>query len=447
MANAPGVTIPTGYESLGRDVLLKRKLAEAMMGQDTNYRHGSWTQVLGDLADAWGGRKLEKDASAKEVELNAKIKGDYDTANQELMKALLGDPNKVYNTPGIAPPPGSTASEPIDPVQAALPFANNPLLQNNPVLKALMEGYGERIKNQQGTEGSPQRMRNPQTGQIETVLLDKTGRPMPMGGGYQALPKMTDVNGMAVDMDAQAPGSVLPQNPEALVVRDTPTNANFQVNSPAFATKEALAAAGRTQVQNSTYVDSRDKSFGKVIPQATIDDLTKSRDAAQSFITIAPHLKEAQRATKNMVSGFGANVRLGALRAADLFGIAGKSDQERIANTQTYVRGMGQQMLPILQVMRPASDTDVKIAERMAGGDPSLSLTEIRRATAAAQQAGKEAIGRHRRRVSSLSGEYAGNPELSQGFKTFDVDTADLDAADARQEAIRRELARRKGKR
>jgi len=230
-----------------------------------------------------------------------------------------------------------------------------------------------------------------------------------------------NVNGVAVDLQHTAPGTVLPQNLNDIVYRD-PKTGQPVVNQPLVGAKESIANAGKTQVSTSTFVNAMDKSFGKVIPEAVVADLTKSRDAALAYAQTKPELDRAAAALKKgIIGGFAAGTRMDVARAADFFGITGKSNAERIANTQTYIQNMGRQTLPILQALRPASDTDVKTAQMMAGGDVTLSPRAMMNAINAAREAGANSVRAHKARIKTLQGSFGSDPQIAAGLGAFDV--------------------------
>lgn len=79
MAIKPTLVIPTGYETQQRKAASKRKLAEAMLarGMETQPNMTSWTQVLGQLAQAWAGKSMQRDADKTDSEVNNLIREDY----------------------------------------------------------------------------------------------------------------------------------------------------------------------------------------------------------------------------------------------------------------------------------------------------------------------------------------------------------------------------------
>lgn len=391
--------VPTGYESLGAAIQQKQAIAKALLeqglSQDRQMR--SPFELLGHLAQTWAGKSMQKEATKEQTELDAKRAADYQTIAASVQEALAR---------------GAT------PEQIATQYGSDPRTANMPIVKAMLDAYGQSMKNR--TEvGAPMEMTGPD-GKPITGAFDKAGGWHPTTG--LSLPgKVENVNGVAVDLQHTAPGTVLPQNLNDIVYRD-PKTGQPVVNQPLVGAKESIAKAGKTQVTNSTYVNAMDKSFGKVIPEAVVADLTKSRDAALAYTQTKPELDRAAEALrKGIIGGFAAGTRMDVARAADFFGITGKSNAERIANTQTYIQNMGRQTLPILQALRPASDTDVKTAQMMAGGDVTLSPRAMMNAINAAREAGANSVRSHKARVKTLQGSFGSDPQIAAGLGAFDV--------------------------
>lgn len=123
----PTLVIPTGYESQQRQIERKRKIADALMAQGLSSENGltSWTQVLGKMAQAWTGKRLDRKASEAGSELDAKILGDY------LQK------RGGFNTDAKA----------MDPGQLREKYGGDPMLADD--LKPYSDAFGARLKDEQ----------------------------------------------------------------------------------------------------------------------------------------------------------------------------------------------------------------------------------------------------------------------------------------------------------
>lgn len=78
--------IPTGYESEEAKLALKRKIADALMSAGLSSHQGmrSPFEALGQMAQAFVGKRLADKAAGGEDELGRRIRGDYDTARAGL---------------------------------------------------------------------------------------------------------------------------------------------------------------------------------------------------------------------------------------------------------------------------------------------------------------------------------------------------------------------------
>jgi hypothetical protein len=254
------------------------------------------------------------------------------------------------------------------------------------------------------------------------VQIDKTGSITPVLG-FSEPEAISNVNGVATALQAHQPGAVLPQNLTDSVIRG-PMPKEAMVNPLALGAKTQVAAAGRptTNINSAFQIDTMD-ALAKFLPPNQIKGLDDSRATAEAYVKAQPGLARASAAANSpMITGAFANVRLGAVKAADLLGIAGANDQEKIINTENFVREQGAAILPILQQLRPASDTDVKTARSMVGGDATLSLGAIKSAIAAAQGDGQRLVDRHNRRVDELSTLYGRQaPEAALSIQSYRV--------------------------
>lgn len=387
--------VPTGYESLSADIQRKRAIADAMLNAKQPANMQSPLQALAQVFEAYGGNHLEKKADEQQA--------DLDWQRQQQMQQVVGGITDALHKGAT---PGDIAQQ----------YGANPQTANLPIVKAMMDTYAASLKNGAEVDGAPIQLQT-ENG-IKTFQRMKDGTLKPVAEGTIANEKKL-FNDVAVDPYAVKPGTTFPDFSKDMYIGP---DGKPVLNQPLIGAKKDIAHAGATKVSFSPYIDASDKSFGKAIPEATVADLTKSRDAVLSYIQSKPELERAKHALNSGIfSGFAANTKLDLARAADAFGITGRSTAEKIANTQTFIQNMGRQTLPILQALRPASDTDVKTAQMMAGGDISLSPAAMRRAVQAAEEAGSAAYTQHKSRIKQLGQDYSNRPEIVQGIQTFDV--------------------------
>lgn len=388
---------PTGYEGLQEQIARRRKMGDALLqagiaGPGANAQ--SWAQVLGSLAQAWMGKSMTKDADKKEAGLNQQRMQDYAAENQLFDQDIK-------------------AGIPVD--QMISKYGGHPLLAER--MKPLVEAYTNNLKNKGTVEGAPIDLKGPDG--FGTYNRTKSGDLIPLPGNLSLPPKLENVGGIATDMSHQAPGAVLPQTPTDTVIRDA--KGNMTLNPLAITAKSQIARAGAptTSVQLTN-------TMAKDLPPIIASDLQKSRETAELARDALPNLAAAEAAlSKGAITGFGANARLDMARFGDMLGVAGKDTHEKIANTQVMLQALGKQMFPILAALRPASDTDLLIAQKMSGGDATLSPEAILHAIRAAQQESANTLNRHKQKVERIGGLYGKrNPSLGEDIATFAVDDA-----------------------
>jgi hypothetical protein len=397
-ANLP--YIPTGYEGVPESIARNRQVADALtqagLQGPKNATHGA--QLLGSLAQALSGGLVNRRAMQDEYALRTQTAGDERTRLNAITLAMKD---------GVALPDILGA------------FGGNQPDGVEKIVETLLNVEEERLKLGQ-KRGDPRHMIGP-NGQRQTVQLDGTGNIIPVQG-FQEPEKIENVHGVATALQAQQPGAILPQNYNDLVVLGP--NGAPQQNNLALGAKTQVAAAGRptTSINTAFQVDTMD-ALAKFLPPNQIKGLDDSRAIAEGFVASMPGLARAAAAVNSgVITGAFANVRLQTLKAAELLGIPGKTDQEKIVNTETFVREQGAAIRPILQQLRPASDTDVKTARAMVGGDPTLSLGAIKAAINAAQQDGNWLVNRHNRRVDDLARIYGKQaPDAALSIQSYRV--------------------------
>lgn len=87
--NLAKIVIPTGFEHERRDAERKRAIAEALMknGMAVNPNMNSWSQVAGQIANAWAGKRLDKKATKMDDAADEHIRSAY----TEGLKSLYAD--------------------------------------------------------------------------------------------------------------------------------------------------------------------------------------------------------------------------------------------------------------------------------------------------------------------------------------------------------------------
>lgn len=392
----PSLPIPTGYETMQGEIARRRRIADALsqkaMGDHAPFR--SWAEVLGKLGEAFFARRADKKATGMEQDLRTQQASDYRQANDAFEMAM---------------------EQGASPEAMMKQFGDNPWLQDR--LEPLKNAWSDALVKRQAF-GAPTKLL--QDGKTVTAQMNGLGETRMMPGGFQAMPNVQNINDVGVNMDDLRGGEVLPQKADAVAIHGP--DGQIIPNDVAIQGKAAIAAAGKPTTTNMMQMQEA-KTFGKVIPEAIVADLTKGRQAAMAAVSGLPALNAAYKAVNSkagLFNGSFADARLGLTKVADLFGIAGKSEQERIANSEVFLQSMGAQMFPILQALRPASDTDLLVARQMSGGNLNLSSAAIEHAVKAAYEGGKLAVQQHRARVDEVSKQYQ-DPEIVSGIRSFDI--------------------------
>ncbi len=408
-----GAYIPTGYEQQLGEISRKREIAEALQKQSLAVDGGqqSYISPFVKIAQALIAKSGRKSADEMERGVNQQRLVDRQVAADKFRAA-------------VSPAPGADGTTTAPDYSAIIDAVVN---TNDPAIAALakpyMDAYGDKLK--LGNEfGSVESFRD-ENGNVVTYdrFKDGTRRLSP---GMEARP-LVNANDVFVNDLTGQPVKQGPQDPTAPVIRGEPAPGqvmgNFEVNPMAVSSKSAIAAAGRPVTNIATKFDvSTMDALGKAIPKAQIDGLLAGQTAAETYVQGRPALNRADAAlSKGLINGFAANLRLDAARAGQLLGITGKDTNERIVNSQTYLRETGQLLFPILQALRPASDTDVKTAQRMTAGDLSLTLGEMQRALRAAMADGARVVARHNKKVKRYQQQYARVPEVANAIGTFEV--------------------------
>lgn len=407
-SNNSSPVIPTGYEALEGITARKRKLAESMLqaglqGPGPNAR--SWTQLLGSLAQAFVGKRLGNQADNAEEDIRNQQLGEYQTATRafdEDVKAGVSPEEMVARYGG-----GRYTHE------------------RSQMYADILE---DKMKNQNKFK-DPIRLQGPDGG-FSTYQPNEAGEFKPLADGLQLPAKMENINGLAMALQETKPGTVLPQDPNNLGILGP--DGKPTINQPLLGAKTQIAKAGAPSV--STVVQNQ---MAKELPGVITADLQKSRETARSATEMLPNIARARDALKGAITGFGANQRLDLARLGSALGITG---DDAVQKTQILMQSMGAQMFPILAALRPASDTDLLVAQRMSGGDITLSSGAILSAMNAAEQAAKTTIKRHNRQVDDIYNIYNKDPDVGASVQTFRVRDPNLTPA----ERAREELARRR---
>lgn len=199
-----------------------------------------------------------------------------------------------------------------------------------------------------------------------------------------------------------------------VMVNGVPTSRVLQVHKYGTGTGAAVTVAGS---QGATYnkpaasttinvSTNTAKKYGEVFATKAAEADNTMRDAAMS----AP--KQAENANNILTAlnsgqlylGAGADVKLGLARFLNM---AGKDDNEKIANTQILVQGQSQATLNAIKssglgASQGFSDKDLIFLKGIAGGTIALDATTIRRLAELQHKAATESVNKWTTRRSSI---------------------------------------------
>lgn len=165
---------------------------------------------------------------------------------------------------------------------------------------------------------------------------------------------------------------------------------------------QRTAKAGATTINNKVDVktgESLAKEVGGIMKEAS-----DAATAASSQVMAAQRISQAIDSNK-IFTGPTANVRLQAAQVGDILGITGKDTQEKIANTRNAIQGLAQLTLQGRKQMRgqgAITENESKLAERAISGDISLTPTELKILSNAAERAARYEYANYERKLNAL---------------------------------------------
>lgn len=158
-----------------------------------------------------------------------------------------------------------------------------------------------------------------------------------------------------------------------------------------------MKKAGATNV-TQTMTGAADKSLGASVGTGIGQQLDTSRQQAQASLETLGNIDRMSQALDKAVVGPGADMRTGMLRIASVLGVAGRDDQERLANTRVLVQGLAQQELNSAQSMKgqgALSDAERALLKRAAIGDQTMSAEELGTAMQVARKVAQYKLSAH----------------------------------------------------
>lgn len=156
----PKFVLPTGYEDEQLKAERKRKIAQALLerGLTPQANMQSWTQVLGQLANAGVGRILDKRADKIDADVRARMLSDYGTKISD------------FNT--------ATGGANVDPQDIVKRFGSDPMLQDQ--VKPYVDALSHRLSQREDIVKTPTAFRR-QGDIVNQPIFDPNAMMVPTG--------------------------------------------------------------------------------------------------------------------------------------------------------------------------------------------------------------------------------------------------------------------------
>ena len=213
----------------------------------------------------------------------------------------------------------------------------------------------------------------------------------------------------------------------------------YAPNSPAWnARYEKMLKEEADQKADETAAMKGESEFFKEAGRQDAKAFRESRtaaDNANSTLRTYNELDNLISSDAGMFTGFGANVRLDAARAADFLGLGGKDDAEKIANTETFIGTSAKAVADILSsgafgAGTGISDNDREFVKTMAGANPSLDEQSIKRLIQIQRKVSVNTVQSYNKEVERINKQY------NTGYQLKAYEGATATSADGKQKMI-----------
>jgi hypothetical protein len=372
----------------------------------------SATQYVSKLAQALLGRTSLEDADRKQADLAQRsnqmlIDGlrNYQSAQQGTpAQTITQDPQEVaqaFDTEGMTVPQDKAIPAQPGSKQAALAQ----LLQSgHPALQQL--GMAEMLKKPESVFNKVDPKDFTQESVAKFAVTNNYADLVP------ARKMEVTTGGSVYNPYSVKPGTNF-NDPNKLIQLDTDGNA--VVNQPLVDAKKAISKAGATNVQVKTDVKTGESLAAQVGPM--MKDSTSIADGAVKQVDAAQRVVKAIE-SGNVMTGPTTTLRLKGAQIAQMLGIGGKDDAERIANTRQTIRGFAELTLQGRQQMKgqgAITESEGALATKAMSGDiDDLTGPEIIQLAKASERAARFNYAEHTRKLKVMQE----NPAL-QGIAPF----------------------------
>jgi hypothetical protein len=227
-------------------------------------------------------------------------------------------------------------------------------------------------------------------------------------------PRPGDIVGVSEEERAaeQARGKIGQEMRDVQVFTPTGTVTQSMTNAEIEARRKLASQRGGGPPQVGDIIDKpvMTPSDQKVADALGEDFITLRRQANAATKTIRDTHNLRASLDSGMFTGLDANVNLFLARLGDTLGWKNLSDPEKVKNTETYIAGLGSEVLAMVKDLRPASNIDLQFAQGMVGGQ-NLSPASIRKLLDMREEYARLAIERHNEEAATR------NPEIFKGTR------------------------------
>lgn len=178
----------------------------------------------------------------------------------------------------------------------------------------------------------------------------------------------------------------------------------YVINSLLLGAKTKVATAGRPSVTVNNKVENKaSESVAKEIGPLLSTSLTAAEGASRVEDAANRVIKALD--SGKVITGPLANARVTGLQIADVLGIGGANDQERLVETRKAIRALSEMTLQGRKEMAgqgAITDRESALAEKATSGDiNNLTAAEVRELAAASKRASQYTRNKHKSRVST----------------------------------------------
>lgn len=178
----------------------------------------------------------------------------------------------------------------------------------------------------------------------------------------------------------------------------------YVVNELLMNAKTRVASAGRPSVTVNNKVENKaSESVAKEIGPLLNTSLTAAEGATRVEDAANRVIKALD--SGKVITGPLANARVTGLQIADVLGVGGSNDQERLIETRKAIRGLAEMTLQGRKEMAgqgAITDRESTLAEKATSGDiNSLTAAEVRELAAASRRAAQYTRNKHKSRVKT----------------------------------------------